>query len=271
MVSRASDEGIGPMADDDYLKREFGGIAAELWSHNAQWWQEGFTEGADPEYREQILPIVAELAGGGKRILEVGTGEGQVLRHLGATAPRQVLLGIDPTSEQLKVAQSRSVGELYLRGDANSLPVPSASFDVVVACLVFEHVQDAKGALAEVARVLVPGGRFLFLLNHPLFQTPDSGWVDDRVLEEQYWRIGRYLEEKVTVEEVEKDVFIPFVHRPLSAYINAAAEVGLRVERMLEPAPPQGFLDLAPEYYEARFVPRLLALAMVRGSSGQIG
>jgi excinuclease ABC subunit C len=51
-----------------------------------------------------------------------------------------------------------------------------------------------------------PGGRFLFFLNHPLLQTPNSGWIDDQVLDppEQYWRIGPYLVEDETIEEVEK-------------------------------------------------------------------
>ena len=102
-------------------------------------------------------------------------------------------------------------------------------------------------AIAEVGRVLRPGGRFAFFLNHPLLQTPNSGWIDDQVLEppEQYWRIGDYLVEDETVEEVEKDVFIPFIHRPLSRYVNALAANGLYVERMEEPAPPAGFLASA--------------------------
>ncbi len=249
---------------EDYLGAEFKGIAAELWSHNAGWWQQGFTEGADPEYTEQLLPLVARLVGHGRRVLEVGTGEGQVLRHLARSAPRELLVGVDPTPEQLELARERSQGELYLMAEAGALPFRDAGFDTVVACLVFEHVTELEAALSEVARVLAPSGSFVFLLNHPLFQTPDSGWIDDQVLEEQYWRIGRYLEEKVTVEEVEKGVFIPFVHRPLSRYLNAARSAGMVLEEMVEPAPPAGFLALAPEYYEARFVPRLLALHLRR-------
>ena len=56
---------------------------------------------------------------------------------------------------------------------------------------------------------------------------------------EQYWRIGPYLVEAETIEEVEKDVHIRFVHRPLSRYVNALAEHGLLIERMVEPAPPE--------------------------------
>ena len=58
---------------------------------------------------------------------------------------------------------------------AAALPFADGTFDAVVACLVFEHIEDVDAAIAEVARVLGPGGRFLFFLNHPLLQTPAAG------------------------------------------------------------------------------------------------
>jgi len=125
---------------------------------------------------------------------------------------------------------------------------------------VFEHITDTDTAIAEVARVIEPGGRFVFFLNHPLLQTPGSGWIDDHILMEQYWRIGPYLVEDTTLEEVDKDVVLPFVHRPLSRYVNAMAEHGLFVTRMEEPAPPPGFLAVADEYEFAATIPRLLLL-----------
>ena len=146
------------------------------------------------------------------------------------------------------------------RAVAGALPFPSESFDAVVACLVFEHIDDAVGAIDEVARVLRPGGRFLYFLNHPLLQAPGSGWIDDHILEEQYWRIGPYLVEETSLEEVEKDVFLPFVHRPLSRYVNALADAGLVIRRMEEPPPPPGFLERAQEYRDAATIPRLLFL-----------
>jgi hypothetical protein len=93
-------------------------------------------------------------------------------------------------------------------------------------------------------------------------QTPNSGWIDDHVLDppEQYWRIGAYLVEDETLEEVEKDVFIPFIHRPLSRYVNALLNNGLTIVRMEEPAPPPGFLARAGEYEDAATIPRLLLL-----------
>jgi hypothetical protein len=109
--------------------------------------------------------------------------------------------------------------------------------------------------------VLRPGGRFVFLLNHPLLQTPGSGWVDDEVLGEQFWRIGPYLEADHSWEEVDDGIWLPYVHRPLSFYINALAGAGLVVTRMEEPSPPPGFLAAAvQEYPEAASIPRLLLL-----------
>ena len=100
------------------------------------------------------------------------------------------------------------------------------------------------------------------MLNHPLLQTPGSGWIDDQVLDppEQYWRIGPYLQEDLTLEEVEVGVHIPFVHRPLGRYVNSLAANGLLVRHMEEPSPPAGFLARSPEYPQGADYPRLLVL-----------
>ena len=236
------------------------------WEDHASWWIEGFTEGADPEYTEQILPLAAEELAGCRRVLDVGCGEGQITRLASALPGVASAVGIDPTWNQIRTAHERGGGARFARALAGRLPFADGAFDAVVACLVFEHVDDVDAAIAEIARVLTAGGRFCFFLNHPLIQTPDSGWVDDHVVDppEQYWRIGPYLPEAVTWEEVEPGVEVRFVHRPLSRYINALAGQGLVVDRMIEPAPPPGFLALAPEYGEAATVPRLLYLRLLK-------
>ena len=233
----------------------------DLWETHAKWWIDGFTDGADPEYEEQILPLAAVELADARCVLDIGCGDGQISRLAVALGAERVV-GVDPTWNQVSIAQQRGGGAAFARSGAAALPFPDASFDAVVACLVFEHIRDVDEAIAEVARVLQPGGRFCFFLNHPLLQTPNSGWIDDQILDppEQYWRIGPYLVEDETIEEVEKDVFIPFIHRPLSRYVNALADNGLLIERMVEPAPPPGFLAKASEYEAAATIPRLLYL-----------
>lgn len=251
-----------------------GGWAADT----ADWWQREFTDGVDPEYTEQIIPIivsqltegVAQLTGGAEapvRVLDIGTGEGQVARALRAAGAE--VFGVDPISEMIHEASERDPEMAVAQAGGGALPFADASFDKAVACLVFEHIDDVDEAIADVARVLRPGGTFLFLLNHPLLQTPDSGWIDDQIIEppEQYWRIGPYLIEQATVEEVQKDVFIRFIHRPLSRYLNTLSRNGLLLHEMIEPAPPEGFLAQAPQFRDAATVPRLLVLRLVKTES----
>jgi SAM-dependent methyltransferase len=236
----------------------------ELWEAHSQWWIDGFTDGADPEYVEQILPLAAAELADATSVLDIGCGDGQIGRMLAAAGSSVV--GIDASWNQIRVARERGGGVEYARAAADRLPFADASFDAVVACLVFEHIDAVDAAIAEISRVVAPGGRFCFFLNHPLLQTPDSGWIDDHTVDppEQYWRIGPYLVESESIEQVELGVHIRFIHRPLSRYLNALVEHGLVLDRMVEPPPPQGFLDQAPEYLEAATVPRLLYLRLRR-------
>jgi SAM-dependent methyltransferase len=229
-----------------------------LWEQHAGWWQREFTDGADPEYEEQIIPIVERHLEGARRVLDVGCGEGQIARRAAALGAQ--VLGLDPTPSQIAVAVARGGGPVYARADADHLPVADASFDAVVMCLVIEHLDPFEPSIREMARVLEPGGRCLLLMNHPLLQTPDSGWVDDHILEEQYWRVGAYLRPDSTIEEVSPGVNLPFMHRPLGRYVHVMGTEGLLIEDMEEPPPPAGFLAAAPEYGEASTIPRLMVV-----------
>ncbi|PIE31950.1 MAG: SAM-dependent methyltransferase [Ilumatobacter coccineus] len=236
----------------------------DLWEAHADWWIDEFTDGIDPEYTDQIIPLALDELAGRGRILDIGCGDGQISRALAAAGSEVV--GIDPTWNQIRVAHERGGGPRYVRATADEIPFPDGSFDAALVCLVFEHIDALDAAIAEVARVVRSGGQFSFFLNHPLSQTPGSGWIDDQILDppEQYWRIGPYLAEAETIESVEHGVSIRFLHRPLSRYINTLADHGLVIDQMVEPVPPKRFLALAPEYTEAATIPRLLYLRLRR-------
>lgn len=114
--------------------------------------------------RQMRAELVAQARG---RVLEVGAGTGLDLPHYGAGVTELVLTEPDPhMAKRLREAVASS--ELELRSEvieapAESLPFGDASFDTVVSGLVLCTVPDPEGAVAEVARVLRPGGHLLFL------------------------------------------------------------------------------------------------------------
>ena len=236
------------------VRREF-----DAWETHAQWWQDGFTDGADLEYEQQMAPLARDAFGAGARVLDVGCGEGQLARVMAEVGIEVV--GVDPVAAQITTAVERAGGPQYVRGDIAALPFENASFDGVFGCLVFEHVLALEPAVIEVARVLRPGGRLFLILNHPLLQAPDSGWIDDQILGEQYWRIGPYLPEDIRDEKLDDGVVLPFVHRPISMYLQALFRHGFVLEGFQEPPPVAAFLADQPQYADQVHFPRVMVIA----------
>ncbi len=136
----------------------------------------------------------------------------------------------------------------------------------MLLCLALEHVDEFETAIREVARVLEPGGRFVLVLCHPLLQAPGSGWIDDRINGERYWRVREYLRDDTMIDEVAPGIALRFIHRPLSRYVHALGQAGLVIDTMEEPAPPRRLLADLWDYEEADTIPRVL---LVRARSIQ--
>lgn len=103
--------------------------------------------------------------GSGARCLEIGCGNGNAALHaLTAFAPKSYYaLDLDPDMLRRAAAKAGGHDRLFvLRGDAQALPFPEAGFDAVFNMGIIHHLEDWERGLAEVSRVLVPGGLFLF-------------------------------------------------------------------------------------------------------------
>jgi ubiquinone/menaquinone biosynthesis C-methylase UbiE len=118
----------------------------------------------DEAHGEGEVPLFLALVpiAPGARILELGCGPGATLATIAELAAPARLVGIDIDRELLDRAEARlgASAELLL-GDARALPLPDASFDVVLDFGTCYHIARAGDALAEAARVLVPGGLFV--------------------------------------------------------------------------------------------------------------
>ena len=100
------------------------GLDQDLWESHADWWIEGFTDGADPEYEEQILPLAESELAGFATVLDIGCGDGQISRLLAGAG--STVVGIDPTWNQIRVAGERGGGASYVKSGAAELPFADA-------------------------------------------------------------------------------------------------------------------------------------------------
>ncbi len=112
--------------------------------------------------------VVAALGGGALgRLVDIGTGTGRMIELLGPRASGAV--GIDRSPEMLRLARAKlaqavlPAGAELRQGDIYGLPLPSASADVVTLHQVLHYAQQPAAAVAEAARLLVPGGRLLIV------------------------------------------------------------------------------------------------------------
>ncbi|MEJ2864092.1 class I SAM-dependent methyltransferase [Actinomycetospora flava] len=129
--------------------------------------------GSMPEVYERCLvgpvfaPFATELArraarGGPRDVLELAAGTGAVTAELVASCPDAAITATDLNPAMVERAAPRVPGAAWQVADAGRLPFPDAAFDRVVCGFGVMFLPDRRAAYAEVARVLRPGGRFLF-------------------------------------------------------------------------------------------------------------
>ena len=101
----------------------------------------------------------------GKRMLDVGCGPRGSLEWADQAAER---VGLDPLAEEYVRLHATPQSMTYVQGDAEAIPFPDATFDVVSTINSLDHVDDVGAAVAELTRVTRPGGRLLLLvdINH---------------------------------------------------------------------------------------------------------
>jgi SAM-dependent methyltransferase len=194
-------------------------------------WYDAFVRSVD--HTPVVLDALERLLGTGPgRCLDLGCGTGiafPVLARLGWS-----IVGVDTSADQLAVARPHadSVGAQLIVADASRLPFEAESFDAVISLLTHTDFDDLRVAFREAARVLRPGGRFVYVGIHPCFA---SSVVDRRgegppVLQAGYRRQGWHPDARGEVRER-----VGVNHVPLAELLNAVLAAGIRLEQVEEP------------------------------------
>jgi SAM-dependent methyltransferase len=186
---------------------------------------------------------------GFRSALDVGCGEGRfcrLLRRRGIDA-----IGIDPTLALLEEARRRDGHGRYQLGTAEQLQFEDNSFDLVVSYLTLIDIPDFRIAIAEMARVVKPGGSLL-IANLTGFTSACAadGWIWDEHGHAMHYPVDRYLDE-FAQWVAWKGINIRNWHRPLGAYMTALLERGLALRFFQEPEPTGGDPQRVARYRRA--------------------
>lgn len=240
--------------------------APASWPEIAAWYDGLLGAGSGPHELAVTVTmrLVPELRG--LRVLDLACGQGLAARAL-ARAGAASVTGVDVTPEMIELARrheaSGPLGISYLVDDAQELAsLPDASFDLVTCQLGLMDIPDLAATLAAVARVLRPGGAFVFVIGHPCFLAPWASTVagpDGRparmigdYLTERFWRSANPAGVRRAGNH----------HRTVSTYLNALAASGFRLEIADEPpatgalAREQPVYTSVPIFFAGRAVSR---------------
>jgi len=189
--------------------------------------------------RPAILALAGDVAG--RRILDAGCGSGPLfaaLRDRGA-----IVTGFDSSTGMLEQARRRLGADADLRVAelGRPLPYPDGAFDDVVASLVLHYLEDWGPALAELRRVLKPGGRLIASVDHPFAIV---GLQREAGLKTDYFATYNWTEDWTMSGQT---VPMRFWNRPLHAMTDAFTAAGFRISVISEPDPVPEARELFPD------------------------
>ncbi|MFJ8334868.1 class I SAM-dependent methyltransferase [Streptomyces sp. NPDC094437] len=200
--------------------------------------------------RPAMLALAGDVAD--RRILDAGCGSGALfaaLRDRGA-----MVSGFDVSAGMLELARQRlgDGADLRVADLGSPLPYADDTFDDVAASLVLHYLEDWGPALAELRRVLRPGGRLIASVDHPfavnLIHREAGREAECNYFETTKWTVEWTVGGQTTL--------VSRWHRPLHAMIEAFTGAGFRITVISEPGPDPAARELFPEAIAAE--PRFL-------------
>ena len=255
---------------------------ARYWDENAPEWIRGVRAGYDL-YRDYLnspafLSMLPELSG--KRVLDVGCGEGYNTRIFGKLCGE--IVGIDVSEAMINAARKAEADEplgieYYVTPGNDLSPFEDSSFDAVLSTMAMMDMADYAGCIRECARVLKSGGVLQFSSLHPITMTRYWKWIENEEGERIGVIVGNYfgLQPTKPGDEVEEWFFasappevrskarpfrIPCFFRTFTEYFNPLPEAGFHVVCVKEPYADEMTAKECPYVADTRIVPLFMIM-----------
>jgi 2-polyprenyl-3-methyl-5-hydroxy-6-metoxy-1,4-benzoquinol methylase len=236
----------------EFAPGDFPALNAEAmgaWEAVADWWDQATAE-ADDFHRQVVIPATDRLLAvrPGERVLDVACGNGGYARHLAAQGAE--IVAVDASPRLMELARRRTAGDRisYRHVDATDGAALRAlgpgSFDAAVckmALMDMAEIQPLAGALAELLR---PGGRFVFAVLHPAFNSTGTSLLAEQLTTEtgelvvqRAVKVMRYLEPEALRGVAKRDQPVPhrYFHRPLAVLFGVFFGAGFVLDGLEEP------------------------------------
>jgi len=210
------------------------------WGGVADWYDTYLEKDTDNFQEKVIAPNLLRILDLKKetRVFDLACGQGFFTRKWALTTKN--VSGADISQELIAQATKHAPKIQFYATPAHTLPfLKNASLDVVTIVLAIQNISNMQDVFNEVSRVLVPGGRFVLVINHPAFRAPKrSSWQWDEKEMTQYRRIDGYLSSgKIEIVmhpgKVNSEVTYSY-HRPLQEFFKALSKSGFAVGRLEE-------------------------------------
>jgi ubiquinone/menaquinone biosynthesis C-methylase UbiE len=240
---------------------------ADAWTHLARAGYDVCRDYLNTPLFFDMLPDVT-----GEQGLDIGCGEGHNTRLLAARCAS--LTGLDISSRFLRHACATELEEplgiRYVVASALELPFAAESFDFVTAFMSFMDMPEQDRVLAEVLRILRPGGFLQFSITHPCYDTKIRRKVRDEDGRHYAYEVGGYWDtapwapewifSDAPAEEKERwpKFKTPYFRRTMSEWINSIVRTGFLVEELGEPYPSEEMLHDRPDLDDMTILPFFL-------------
>jgi 2-polyprenyl-3-methyl-5-hydroxy-6-metoxy-1,4-benzoquinol methylase len=239
------------MANDtpDRLRQE----VRDVWDANADFWDGRMAEGN--EFHNLLIePAQLRLLelGGGEMVLDVACGNGQFARKMADVGAH--VLAVDVSGRMIENAKRRSAGYqgridyrvIDCADPAQLSVVGERQFDRVVCTMALMDMPDIEPLASAASKLLRPGGRFVFSVLHPCFNSGltrhgiERHDIGGELIEEPYVRVSRYAEPVTVMGVAMAGQPVPqhYFHRPLSVLLGTFFEAGFVQDGLEEPVFP---------------------------------
>ena len=215
-----------------------------------------------PALRAMLPPLA------GLRVLDLGCGLGWFSRWAASSGAASVL-GTDLSANMLDRARAQAGGGnvRFERADLEDPALPAAAFDLIYSGLVLHYVEHLPQLLARLHQALVPNGRLVFSVEHPLFTAPSNPAWQTLPDGASVWPLDRYLQEGRRVT----DWLAPGVvkqHRTVATYLRLLLASGFTIVDIAEWGPSPEQIQAHPEWRVEVHRPPFLLVAATRASPG---